>query len=443
MTTLDAWLYGTLVATVSTTRPGRAELTFTDQALHRWGLHSAVVSGLLPLSRTSPPPARVTAWLAGLLPEGRARTRLALDAGVDPEDPVAFLAVYGRDTAGALVLVPQGHNPEPAGELSPVSDAQIAALLRAARSAGAVDQLTSITGMETKIVLTRTSNGWASPVGRPPSTHIVKLGRPADSAASDLIDTEAAALDLARRCGLTTVAAAITTFDGERALVVERYDRVRHADGTVSRVHQEDGAQMLGLDTRDPDRKFQWGRALPSLRSLAKSLIAMGDVRPVGLLALTTFNLAIGNTDAHAKNISVVHHADGSTRLAPAYDVAMHRHHPHASTRFAMDVHGTSDMAAIGPEDLVAEGKAWGLSSRDATRTVRDTLERLDQALTEVDTSAHPGVGVTAWSTVRDRTHQLLLHAPQSPTATRRPGPPTPARREPKSTPTGGRFAPE
>lgn len=441
MTTLDAWLYGTLVAKVSSQRT-RAELTFTAEALERWGLNSAVLSGLLPLSRTSPPPARATAWLAGLLPEGRARTRLAADAGVDPDDPVGFLSVYGRDTAGALVLVPEGQDPEPPGTLTLVTDAQIAQLLREARSRGAVDQLTSVAGVETKIVLTRTPDGWASPVGRPPSTHIVKLGRPTDSAAADLIDTEAAALDLARHCGLTTVTATITSFAGERAIVVERYDRIRNADGTVSRIHQEDGAQVLGLDTRDPERKFQWGRALPSLRSVARVLVAMGVSRPVGLLALTTFNLAIGNTDAHAKNISVVHHPDGSTRLAPAYDVAMHRHHPQAGNRFAMDVNGESDMTRISADDLIAEGRAWGLGVRDATRTVRDTLERLDDAMATIDRSAHPGVGATAWSTVRERTHQLLVQAPASPTTSRRAGRSAAVRREPKGTPGGGRFAP-
>ena len=41
-------------------------------------------------------------------------------------------------------------------------------------------------------------------------------------------------------------------------------------------------------------------------------------------MALTTFNLAIGNTDAHARNASVLHDETGGVRLASAYDVAMH-----------------------------------------------------------------------------------------------------------------------
>lgn len=442
MTVLDAWLYGTRVARIRSARPDRAELTFSTDALDRWGVNSSVVSGLLPLSATPPPPSRVTAWLRGLLPEGRARTQLALDAGVDADDAVAFLAVYGRDTAGALVLVPEGEEAEPQGHLRRLTEKDIAALLDEAALDGAADQLTSLAGLETKIVLTRTPDGWASPVGRPPSTHIVKLSRPAGSLSADLVDTEVAALELARRCGLTTVDAGIAWFDGRRAIVVERYDRVVAADGSVSRIHQEDGAQVLGLSTDDPDRKFQWGRPLPSLRALARSLIAMGDVRPTGLLALTTFNLAIGNTDAHAKNISVVHRVDGSTELAPAYDVAMHLHHAHAGRRFAMDVAGITDITEIGAADLVTEARSWGLTARDATVAVRRTLEQLDAALDAVDRDAHPGVSDEAWSTVRTRTRSLLADAPRATARTRAAGSTGPTRREPKGTPTGGRFAP-
>jgi len=439
MTTLDAWLYGTLVAKVRSPRPGRPELSFTSDALDRWGRNATVLSGLLPMSTTPPPPARVGAWLRGLLPEGRARLRLAERACGDPDDRLAFLSVYGRDTAGAVVLVPEGDEPEPAGRLEPVDDEQISALLDEARADGAADQLTSIAGLETKIVLRRTADGWASPVGRPPSTHIVKLARPADSPAADLVDTEVAALDLARRCGLTSVDAWITRFGDKRTIVVERYDRVHDADGVLTRIHQEDGAQILGLNTDDPERKFQWGRPLPSLRALARALVAMGDVRPVGLLALTTFNLAIGNSDAHAKNISVLHLLDGDVRLAPAYDVAMHLHHPHATTRFAMDVNGQSEMTSIDAVDLVAEGRAWGLTERDATRTVRQTLEHLTTALGAVDRATHPGVSDLAWQTVEDRTAALLRGAPPTKLSRNRTGRP-PAPRAPKGTPQGGRF---
>ncbi|WP_172820069.1 HipA domain-containing protein, partial [Cellulosimicrobium sp. I38E] len=125
------------------------------------------------------------------------------------------------------------------------------------------------------------------------------------------------------------------------------------------------------------------------------------------LLALTTFNLAIGNTDAHAKNISVLRHADGTVRLAPAYDVSMHLHHDHASRVFAMDVAGQRDMDHLTAEDLVTEGTTWGLPRRRAQRAVAQTLDGLLAALADIDRDAHPGVSRHAWRTVEHRTTDL------------------------------------
>lgn len=452
---LDAWLYGTRVARVEAETSDRVSMTYTDQALQRWGENASVVSGLLPLSARPPHPARVQAWLRGLLPEGRARLHLALRAGVDPDDVVGFLATYGRDTAGALVLVPSGEDPIGTGDLVEIDDERIGELLDAARVQGAADQVTSLGGLETKIVLVRTGRGWSEPTGSTPSTHLVKLARPQNSPTADLIDTEAAALALARAVGLTTIDAEIHDFAGRRAIVVSRYDRrsVQGETGTagaVERIHQEDGAQLLGLETTDPERKFQWGRSLPSLRALALKLIAMGEPRPRGLLALTTFNLALGNPDAHAKNLSVVHLTDGSTHLAPAYDIAMNLHHDHVAPTFAMDVRGKRDMLGLTSEDLIAEGRSWGLSAGDAATAVSQTLTGVDGALAAIAHDQYPGVSDEAWLTVRRRTQTLLRQVPQTPRGGRRGArsgasatnsrSSTDAPRAQKGTPSGGRF---
>lgn len=411
MTVLDAWLYGTLVARVSRGPRERAVVEFTPEALERWGTRSPVVSVLLPLSAVPPSPAAATAWLRGLLPEGRARTTLATHVGVDPDDVVGFLAHYGRDTAGALVLVPEGQDPAKPDVVAPdLSDEQIDGLLVQAEQDGAADQPSSIAGLETKIVLTRTSTGWSTPTPGAPSTHIVKLSRPTTSAAADLIDTEAASLALARAAGVGDVEAELVSFGRSRTIVVRRYDRVPLGGGAVDRIHQEDGAQMLGLRTDDPERKFQHGRRLPSLAALAARLRGVG-VAPEGLLALTTFNLAIGNVDAHAKNISLLHLPDGSHRLAPAYDVAMHLHLRNVDRRFAMDLAGERDVDVIGVDHLLREARGWMITAPRATAVVVETLTRLARGLEEIDRAAHPGVGPDAWGTVGDRVRRLLAQA--------------------------------
>ena len=439
---LDAYLYATHVARV--TRGERLELEFTPDALDRWGFGSTVVSALLPLSAqvSSQQSTRARVWLQGLLPEGRARTRMAERAKVAPDDLLGFLGAYGRDTTGAVILVPAGADPGREAHLPELVDGErIGQMLDEAAARGAADQLTSIQGMEAKVVLTWTDRGFALPTPTHPSTHIVKLSRPAGSATSDLIDTECASLDLARLVGLGHVDAHIADFAGRRALVVRRYDRIDVQDG-AQRIHQEDTAQALGLDTSDPTRKFQYGRQLPSLRAIAAVLDKVG-ADPGGLLERTTFNLALGNTDAHAKNISVLHHPDGSAELAPAYDVAMHTHYEHAEPRFAMDVAGNRDMTSLTGRDLVTEASSWGLSAVRANRLVTQSLDKMDAALADIDRAAHPGVSDLAWSTVHRRVLALRATTPAArPVRSARPRR-TDQPRGSKGTPTGGRFVRE
>ena len=445
MTVLDAWLYGVHVAVVRSAGAGRAVVEYTEQARERWGVGSSVVSVQMPLSAKPPASVVATTWLRGLLPEGRARTRLAERAGVDPDDVLAFLAHYGRDTAGALVLVPQGDDPDqPDRPLVDLTDGQIAGLLAQAEQAGAADQVSSLAGLETKIVLTRTATGWSMPTPRAPSTHIVKLSRPAGSRTADLIDTEVAALALARSAGVGDVEAHLETFGGARTIVVRRYDRVAESGiGVVRRLHQEDTAQMLGLNTNDPIRKFQYGARLPSLSAIAARLTSIG-VPLEGLLALTTFNVAIGNVDAHAKNISVLHLPDGRHRLAPAYDVAMHLHQGTGEERFAMDVSGVRNMNALGAPQLVTEAVGWRMPRRRALGVVADTVERLDEGLRALDRGAYPGVSDAAWQVVAGRVATLrdeLRDEAGSTRSTRGGTAGLEQPRRPAGRPGGGRFA--
>ncbi|WP_193314352.1 type II toxin-antitoxin system HipA family toxin [Georgenia ruanii] len=266
---------------------------------------------------------------------------------------------------------------------------------------------TSLPGLQPKVGLTLTPAGWALPGGGALSTHIVKLGAGPDTVAADVIDTEVAVLDLARRAGFEAPRAWIESFAGARAIVVERFDR-KVAEEGVGRIHQEDGAQALGLNTEDLDRKFQrGGRDLPSWRALA-AVLTDSFSEPDGLLRLVTFKHAVGDVDFHAKNVSFLRRPDGSIKVAPVYDSAMHMHEPSGHDgRSAIEINGKSDMDAIAAADLVAEAVSWPIPERRAQRIVAQTLERLVVALDEISPSDHPGVGDRAWRVVRDRADRL------------------------------------
>lgn len=407
---LDVWLYGTRIAQLQEDTRGRITLQWAPEAEERWGHGARVLSAKLAFGST-PASALVRTYLDGLLPEGNARVSHAMTAGIPPDDTYALIRTYGRDTPGAGIFVPAGtDDPTRAGRYLPLTDQEVADRLRRAdehQSASPTQTIESSTlpGMVPKITLHRVSGRWQACKEGAPSTWILKRASAPDSDIGDLVDTEVACLTLARQLGLTTIDAELLDFGDVRAIAVSRYDRDPSDDH--ARIHQEDLAQAVGLDTSDPNRKFQWGARMPSLAQASQVLLLDGG-NPDHLLRLVTFSLLVGNTDMHAKNISFLRYADGRVALSPAYDIAMHLHHPRDNRRFALDVNDRCRMEELDVVDVVAEAEKWGIQSRRARRVATETTRALDNALGKLDRSPYTGVPSQAWELVAQRTAAAL-----------------------------------
>ncbi len=363
----------------------------------------------------------VKAYVDGLLPEGNARVNQAMSAGIAPDDTYALIGALGRDTPGAAIFVPAGAgDPTRAGHYEPLTDDEVRERLQRADEhaparPGVVHESSTLPGLVPKITLHREQGSWHACKDGAPSTWILKRGGRPTEDGGDIIDTEVACLALARAVGLTTVDAEVLDLGEVRGIAVSRYDR----DGHLGREHQEDLAQAIGLNTSDPNRKFQRGSAMPSLRDAA-TVLRDGGANQDPLLRLVAFSLVVGNTDMHAKNISFLRHADGRVDLSPAYDIAMHLHHRPDDRRNALDVNGKLLVDEITIEDVVAEGVGWGLPARRAERVVSDIVEAVRVALVQVDRSAHPHVSAQAWAVVDRRTQEAADRLPASQSATRR-----------------------
>ena len=142
---------------------------------------------------------------------------------------------------------------------------------------------------------------------------------------------------LAARSGLTAAAVELADVAGRPCLVVERFDR-EQLSWPPRRVHQEDLCQALGLT---PDFKYQHaGWRVPSFRALADLLNEHSPYPGLDRLAgarAAVFNFLVGNADAHAKNIALLHVRDG-VRLAPLYDLVSTACYPELSTTLAISV---------------------------------------------------------------------------------------------------------
>ncbi|HEV2370506.1 MAG TPA: HipA domain-containing protein, partial [Acidimicrobiales bacterium] len=176
----------------------------------------------------------------------------------------------------------------------------------------------SLAGAQAKTALLFENGRWGVPSGATPTTHILK---PAVAGFDDHDLNEHLCLTAARQAGLLAARTRVARFDGETAIVVDRYDRdVR--GGSIVRVHQEDACQALG---RAPSSKYEneGGPGAKDIATLLRRVMApsAADTAVRRFADALIWNWLIGGTDAHAKNYSLLLAGD-QVRLAPMYDVA-------------------------------------------------------------------------------------------------------------------------
>lgn len=352
------------------------DIEIAPEAIARFGPNSRVLSTAVPLSPRLPRhhAGRRRNWFAELLPEGDQLDHMLARRGVRRGDVPAFLAAYGRDVAGALQIWDVGDPTEPStAHAVPVDAAQIRRLLEDPLSAplgnDPVIGKSSLGGVQPKIVLARTKDGWARVTGGFPSTHILK---PQLRQLPTVIYDEEYGARLARRVALAAFDTRVESFDGLPALVVERFDR---ASGT--RIHQEDFNQALGASG---NQKYQEIGGVVSLTRVADVLVRHASSQDLQNLArMLVLTVVVGNLDLHTKNLALLHAQDGEVTLAPAYDVVPMAHRTDVDGRLALAVNGEYVHARLTVDDLIAETSAWGV--RRAQRVVEATLQELDGAV--------------------------------------------------------------
>jgi serine/threonine-protein kinase HipA len=372
---LTVWLYGRKLAELERLRTGRLRLRFTADAVRTYGLDSCPLSLSLPVTDRWLDSPALERYLDNLLPESPLRGALERTNGIRPGDVFGLLSVIGHECAGAVQFTATGEPPG-AGRLRPLSTDEVGRLVHDLPTLDPPDDLpitASLGGIQAKVLLARTPDGWAWPADGALSTHLIKPEPITAAGIRDLVRLEEWALRVATAAGLPAARAHVDDFDGRPAIVVERFDRTGGR-----RSHQEDFAQALGLASSD---KYESSLAGPSrLHQIAVAAGAQAlDERAFrrDLLRAVTFHIVIGNGDAHAKNYSLLISEGGRYSLAPLYDVApgfvvepRYRHAGHA-------VDGLVDLRSITATHLVAEAAGWGLPRELA----RDTVVEVAQAV--------------------------------------------------------------
>jgi serine/threonine-protein kinase HipA len=341
--------------------------------------------------RPKAPPAEASNFFGEYALEGRQRERLTERRGIsDPTDLYAMLREFGSSIAGAVTVGDPEMARRTQPRYEPISDSEIIKRLRRAASDGDLgsdDQSRSmLAGYQPKLLLARFGDQWYLPRGRAHSTHILK---PRLSARPDGLAREHYGHALAAELGLANYRTELVGNGDRQYLVIERYDRAVHGE-TVTLIHQEDSAQALGLDWVDEHSKFQNPHAprdsrRPSAYRIAELLGSLqGEGRPAAdFLRRLTFTTLLGDNDAHAKNLAILH-LPGRSMLANVYDTVPNLFQKdRINYNLALAIDGSFDHRRVSAAHLIREGEQWnalrvGEAEQMVTATLADFAKALD-----------------------------------------------------------------
>jgi serine/threonine-protein kinase HipA len=324
--TLFVLLNGEKVGVVEQAKAGKLVFTYDDRWREQRDAFQLSLS--MPLAVSEHPDPVTRPFLEGLLPDNAGvLDRWAREFQVSPRNPFALLTHMGEDCAGAVQLVRPDRiaQARASGDeaIDWLDDAGVSARLRDAKYAGGTGRISgdrgrfSLAGAQPKTALFFDGKRWGVPSGAVPTTHILKP--PTQSDLEGFAVNEHFCLTLARQLGMRAAKSFVLEFEGESAIVVERYDRAIANTGAVKRLHQEDACQALAVP---PSRKYEneGGPGAPEIVGLLNKESSDPAADVASFVDALALNWAVAGTDAHAKNYSILL-SPLEVRLAPLYDV--------------------------------------------------------------------------------------------------------------------------
>lgn len=321
---LDVYISGRQVGELHHLQGGKLSFSYNDAWMN--GRVAIPLSLSMPTITKTYKGKVVGAFLWGLLPDNeQTLARWAQRFQVSARNPFALLKNVGRDCAGAVQFLPHGEEISHAEDVELLTDEQIGDRLRDLRRDGAATRRIgdpgqfSLAGAQAKTAFhfDKAIGRWGIPLGDTPTTHIFKPPMPHLHGHTE---NEHFCLQLARMLGMDAAHSEVLDFGGEKAIVVERYDR-RDVNGRIIRIHQEDMCQALSVM---PTLKYE-NQGGPGIVTISNKVLSASQ-DPVRdrqtFMEANIFNWIIGGTDAHAKNYSMLLGALGEARLAPLYDIS-------------------------------------------------------------------------------------------------------------------------
>lgn len=329
------------------------------------------ISHTLPLQPGEFAPESGTAhrFFANLLPEGNARDQVVRDLKIGNTD-FDLLRAIGGECAGALSILRAEYYPSVRHDYHELSEEELARLVKRkgqpySWTADERPRL-SLAGAQDKCPVLIRGEDYLLPKKESPSSHILKFEL-ADYRNLPAYETFTSLL--ASTIGLPIVDIRLQSIADTHFALIKRYDRQLNNQGQIIRLHQEDFCQALGFGH---ERKYQedGGPSFADCYRLVQAVSSDPANDLQHLLHWQIFNVLAGNSDGHAKNLSLMYLPQGEIRLAPFYDLICTRAIERIDYHLAFAVGGERDPSLI-------TNKHWSDLAQDCDVRPRFLLDKV------------------------------------------------------------------
>ena len=357
------------------------------------------ISVALPLSKEPFSPIETSSFFEGLLPEGFSRKSVAKWLHADEEDYLTILAGLGKECLGAIRVEESSDKEIEEPNYVPLTPEQVRDLASEGATKSTellVKSHLSLTGASGKVGLYFKDGQWFQPIGTAPSTHIVKQSH---VRLQHIVENEQLALRTAAHMGIPTIESFIVNQggfnDSEILLASKRYDRdmensVKLVSGMSCplRLHQEDFAQALGI----PGSKKYESPGDEYLKRIFR-LVREQSKNPLRdqilLLDILIYDVLIGNTDNHIKNLSMLYTPDlSSMSLAPAYDLVSTMVYKESTAEMSIAIAGEIRWEKMNKETFLEASQDIGISGkvieREYDRLAKGFKDSLEKSVAEL-----------------------------------------------------------
>lgn len=343
------------------------------------------VSHTLPLQTAefTPESGLAHRFFANLLPEGGARDQVVRDLKIANTD-FDLLRAIGGECAGALSILRAEYSPSVQHDYHELSEDELAHLVTRRGQAytwTANDRpRLSLAGAQDKCPLLIRDDHYWLPKKESPSSHILKFEL---TDYRNLPAYETFTTLLAGAIGLPVVNIHLKSIADTHFALIERYDRHTNDQGHITRLHQEDFCQALGFGY---ERKYQedGGPSFADCYRLVQEVSSDPANDLQYLLHWQIFNVLAGNSDGHAKNLSLLYLPQGEIRLAPFYDLICTRAIERIDYRLAFAVGNERDPGIISAAHWADLAQRCGLRPRFLQGRVHTLATALLQQLQPV-----------------------------------------------------------